>query len=321
MNGQTWIRRLFFRNKGLKILSLLLAGLVWYAIRGVIGITTTVHDIPVMVSVRDGMAVVSVSPEKVSVDFQGSQEELLQLEDAKVRAQLQAAIYSRKRATPGSETIPVHPGDIEGVKSGVRVMKIRPSSVTVDFDYEMEKQVPVRSDISGIPVAGRLVSAVCSPAAVRVRGPRSRLTGLALLITEETDVSQVSESFARKVRIVPPDGASALRVDPASVTLNVVLEREAGVKKFADIPVSALVRPDRAMGIEISPSKVNVSVTGNRPALDRIAQSDLKATADCCGLQPDTPYDIAVGLSLPGVADVSMVADPPSVRVFVRAVK
>ena len=72
------VKQLFVHNIGLKLLSLVLAGMSWWIIQGVIGFEVQ-YNVPVRVDVSDGIAVMSQSHETVAVTFRGSQEDIRSL--------------------------------------------------------------------------------------------------------------------------------------------------------------------------------------------------------------------------------------------------
>lgn len=100
MGNPTWLRRLFFKDKRLKLLSLVIAVLAWYGIKGTVGqhwldrsvptiesasATRTMSGVPISVVVRPEPQVsVTLSTAKVDVILRGSSSVLQKLTRADI---------------------------------------------------------------------------------------------------------------------------------------------------------------------------------------------------------------------------------------------
>ena len=324
INSPTWLKRLLTRDKGLKILSILLAVITWYSIRGITGVTKTINDIPIVVKAREGITVLAQERDTVSVTFQGSQSDISQLEDAQGRGQIQAVVYSKiKKVTDAveHESIPILPRSIEGGK-GARVTKVsRPSAVSVTLDRENEKQVMVRPKCKGIPGVGRVMSVACNPASVRVRGAEHKLGELEVINTEPVDLSDAEGSFSKTMHLVSPGFQWISSIEPREVLVTVSVERAAVSRKIADLPVTAMVRPSQAVSIEVLPARVNVVLTGNNAALEKITKGDIRVIVDCSELELAAKYDLPVSVNLPQGVDISAVAEPARVQAVLKPMR
>ena len=67
------------KNRGLKIAALILAVVSWYAIRGAINFESLVKDVPMVVRLNSGWAVLDRSTDVVDVLFRGSRDEVVGL--------------------------------------------------------------------------------------------------------------------------------------------------------------------------------------------------------------------------------------------------
>ena len=89
----------------------------------------------------------------------------------------------------------------------------------------------------------------------------------------------------------------------------------AATRKLVDVPVSAMVRPDPAVSVGLSPATVNVILTGGSSELQKLTRADIRVMVDCGGLRPSTNHDLPVLVDVPRRIDVTAVAQPPTVRV------
>lgn len=323
-NKLAWARPLFQEHKGAKLLSLVLAAVTWYSIRGVIGVTRQVHGIPISVKVK-GMAVLDQSDTAASVTFQGSQEDLAELMSAHERGQVKIMLSAKPDKADGSQvvTIPVRLEDIEGAKR-VRPVKVNsPGSVTATLDEEAEEQFTVNVPRKGKPAVGQVASVTCIPATVRVRGPRTRLKRLGEenmlnVYTETIDLSGVVESFTRSLKVLSPGDQWGAVIEPSEVAASVTIERKPGNRTWKGVPVTALIRPGRSVKVELQPAAVDVTATGNNQLLDGLAADQVKVFVDCEKLDTGVTYDLPLTVYAGAGAEVTAAAAPAVVRVVLK---
>lgn len=89
----------------------------------------------------------------------------------------------------------------------------------------------------------------------------------------------------------------------------------AATRKLVDLPVSAMVRPDPALSVELSPAKVNVVLTGGSSELQKLNRADIRVVVDCSGLLSSGNCDLPVLVNIPQRIDVTAIPQPPTVRV------
>ena len=296
----------------------------WYSIRGVIGVTRQVHGIPIVVRVR-GMAVLKQSDATAVVTFQGSQEDLAELMAAHARGQVKVELSAKPDDKNGSPLmiLPIRPDDVEGAKR-VRAVRInRPQNVSVELDEEGEAQFTVNVPRKGKPAIGQVASVTCSPATVRVRGPRKKLRRLGEenmlnVYTETLDLSGVVESFTRSLKVLSPDDQWVASIEPSEVAVSVAIERKPGIRTWKAVPVTALVRSGRAVKVELQPAVVDVTTTGNSELLGSLTADRVKVFVDCEKVDTAAACDVPVTVHIASDAEIAAVAEPSVVRVDLR---
>ena len=309
---KTWLRNLVVRNWHMKVLSLVLAALTYYAIRNATSLELP-YDLPVRVEVEKGIAVLDQDPRAVEVTFRGSQEDLLRLEPAKLRV----AIKMQAELVTGPETVAISPDDVKGA-SGVRVVKLKPDSVSVTFDRETQKQLQVaKPQIIGKPLMGH-VELDYEPKTVSVRGSKLRLQDKQLLETEPVDVDGRVESFSKELRVLPPKDMGDAKIEPPVVLakLNIVTESE--TREWTNVIVRAIMKPGEIRDVFIEPQTVTVTVQGRSELLAELSVDMVDAFVDCAGLDPSGTYELPVCIYLPKRLDVISSVSPGTVKVVVR---
>lgn len=122
---------------------------------------------------------------------------------------------------------------------GVRILSFSPASVSVQIDQVVEQDVTVNPELVGEPGAGLTredVRWTVRPSTVTVRGPRSLLSNLSALPTVPVDLNARSLSFEGQYAVVVPD--ASITVEPAVVTVSVVLEPPADTPPSSEVPAA-----------------------------------------------------------------------------------
>ena len=84
----------------------------------------------------------------------------------------------------------------------MKVVKVTPSILTLNFERTLEKDVPVRPRLQGRPAPGHEVAEITSePARVRISGPRSRVQEVESAFTEPVSLDGASQTVVETVNI------------------------------------------------------------------------------------------------------------------------
>jgi len=162
------------------------------------------------------------------------------------------------------------------VPFGVRVVKISPSIITLNFERTLHKTVPIRPRLLGRPEPTFEVAAVTSdPSEVQIAGPRSRVREVESAFTEPVSVEGAQSSVVEDVNIGLEDPQLRIQGDPrVHVTATI---REAQEKRtFEALTVrlrggTALLRPPRT---------VTVTLVGPRSTLSRLTPESVRVFVD-----------------------------------------
>jgi YbbR domain-containing protein len=166
-------------------------------------------------------------------------------------------------------------GEAIRVPFGVQVVRVNPSTISLNFERTLQKTVPVRARLTGRPAAGFEVAEVgAQPAEVRLAGPKSR-------------VQEVESAFTEPVSV---EGASAPVTEHVSIGLEDPLLR---VMNSSRVQVTAQVREateTRAFrGLELAvrggaasvwPARVDVTLSGPISELQRVDRAQVKPYTD-----------------------------------------
>jgi YbbR domain-containing protein len=302
-----WLKNVQVDNWHLKLLSLVLALLTFYAIRGMTGFEFS-FTVPLDVEVENGVAILD-QPKTVEVTFRGSQEDLRGLDGRQIRA----VVKPKVNDTAGSLMVAIGPEQITG-HSGVRVMRVRPDIATITFDHEVEKMFRVlKPRMIGIP--GSKVEIDYAPQYVRIIGPRRSLQDREVVETEPIDVGGCVQSFSKRVRVLSPSDTGVTKIEPPEITVTANIVTESVSKELTNMPIRAVLEAGNTNSVCIRPGKANVSLHGREGVVKRIADDSVKVFVDCVGLDPLEVYELPVSVHLPSGVDVTATVEPQTVRI------
>jgi YbbR domain-containing protein len=293
-----------FDNLALKLVSLTLAVLLWF----VIGEKTSERGLSVPVELQNVPRELELLGEPTNVV------------DVRVRASPSVI----QRLTPGDVSARI---DLSGVREGehivhltaddirlpfgVRVVKITPSIITMDFERTLVKTVPIRPRLLGRPAAGyEVAEAAAEPSEVRVAGPRSRVQDMESAYTEPVSVEAASSNVVEVVNIGLDDPVLRIQGTPR-VRVTARIREVQLTRAFDDVDVEV-----RGGTFAVQPARVRVVLSGPGFALSRVQPKDVHAYVES-GRVKSGAASVVVELA-PGQAGVTLKEAVPA-QVSVRA--
>lgn len=280
----SFLRSFLTTNKGLKALSLFVAVVVWYGIRGAISFEAVLEDLPVEILHDEGWAVHEGADQTVDVRFRGSRADVRDM----TRDQVSVTIDARGDPQRGVRTVSLVPRNVRA-PTGARPFLFRPEQVQFSLDRESERRVPVRSDVQGqVPDGFEIDDVICTPDTVLVRAPSAQLEGVEFVRTTPIELDGRIQSFRIRKTLVPPGGA---RLDPERVQVEVLIREHASSRDMASVPVHVLMPPGVQAPV-LEPGSVIVEVQGRPEVLRGLdpgairAYVEMRGSGDPAGLHP-----------------------------------
>jgi YbbR domain-containing protein len=294
-------------NLALKLISLLLAVMVWFVIAGE---KTSEMGLQVAVELQNfpkDLELTGEPVDAVEVRLRASPGIIQHLTASDVSAQIDVA-----GATEGEHIIHLT-SDAIRVPFGVKVVKINPSTLTMHFERTLQKLVPVRPRLLGRPAPGFEVGATTAdPVEVRVAGPRSRVDDVESAFTEPVSVEGARGALEQHVNIGLEDPVLRIQGNPR-VRVTVSVQEVKGERTMSAVAVEV-----RGPAGSSSPARVLVVLSGPEAELDRLGDGDVHAF-----VQPEAgadatavPVRVEIAPGHPGVAVVR--TEPATVAVVSR---
>jgi hypothetical protein len=297
--------KLPFDSLALKAASVALAALLWYVIAGE---KTSEMGLVVPVELQNFPYDLELTGEPMNV----------------VEVRLRASPGIIQRIGPGDVSARVdlagvgegehivHLGaDSIRVPFGVRVVRVNPATIVLNFERTQQKTVPVRPRLTGRPAPGFEVAEVGSqPGEVRVAGPKTRVQELESAFTEPISVEGARAAVADEVSIGIEDPLVRVLGSPRVVVTAQVREAPT-TRLFQDLELQV-----RGGAAAVQPASVDVTLAGPASILQKVDRSQLKAYADLAQSRGRSTAPVAVELQggLPGVTVKEWTPDQVTVK-------
>ena len=285
------------------LIAFLMAAVLWYAVSGSEKVETQVDVRLDYRGLPQGLVVRSGQVNKVSVRIRAPIGLLRSVSGREV-----AFFMDLSDVRKGENVLAVNLTDLP-FRSGVEVIDVSPSRITLSVDSIETKVLPLEADISGTLPKDYVATATFRPAEVRVTGPSTLLEDMDKLYVPVAVESPIIPGTTEFKRLVPvPEGVDVSPLD-TNVSLHIGWKRK-------QVTVSRTVRVDAPdnVGKFVRPDKVSVTL-GIPESLAAKAGSnaDIKATATLESTDLGS-YTLPVQISLPAGAELIEV-NPPRVTV------
>jgi YbbR domain-containing protein len=294
------VRSFLGGNLGLKSLSLVLAGLLWFVIAGEtasemgLKVPLELQNIP-----RD-LELTGDAVDAVEVRVRASAGIIHGLNPGDVAAQIDLA------GVREGERIVHLTADSIRVPFGVRVVKIAPSILTLNFERTLQKVVQVRPRLVGRPAQGyEVVEITSDPAEVRIAGPKSRVQEIESAFTEPLALEDASDTVSDEVNLGLEDPLLRVQGSPR-VRVTARIREVHETRAFDAVMVEA-----RGGAASLRPGTVVLVLKGPAAQLRRLDPSDVKAYVDVLAPAGGPRRPVAVEIA-PGFAGVSLLEARPA---------
>ncbi len=196
-----FLRKYVFSNFWLKLVSLGLAFLLWWAVshdptvEAVVTAPLEFHHAP------ESLDMSIEGPTQVRVRVRGPERTVRRLSPADVHATVDLS-----GAHAGERTFDLTAKEVH-LPEAVQVVQIEPSQVRITFDHNASRTVPVRPRVIGTLVTGyRITGVTAEPDQITVVGPAHRVEDVTDAITDPVDASGVvgSATFTTHAYVTDP---------------------------------------------------------------------------------------------------------------------
>lgn len=223
------------KNFGIRLLSLFFAVFLWYFVAGEDRIDTNVY-IPVeIVNLPRNMVVSNQYKKQLEVTISGPRGLI-----NGINRQHISRTINLSTAKPGTTVVVKNERDSIRFPRGIDVLRIQPSNITLLLDRLIEKSLPVKADVTGVPLSGfELTEITFDPQSILISGPQGVLKDESALVTEPIDVTGLKAPVTRQVALaLKPEILE--RIGETVVSARIIINEKSVKKTIKDIPIAIL---------------------------------------------------------------------------------
>jgi YbbR domain-containing protein len=299
-----------FQHLGLKVLSLVIALVLWMVVSGEETVERGLRVPLELQQVAPGLELTGDIPTTVDLRVRGPAGTLGRLTAGDV-----VAVLDLRSAVEGRRLFTLTPEQMR-VPFGVEVVQVTPSAVAMVFERSATKQVPVVPAVDGHPAPGYVVGVkTADPARVEVVGPESVVKNVAEVLTAPVSVAGARDPVMQSVAIGVLDPSLRLKnARSAAVTVQIVPAPLERTVRSRPIHLRGLAS---SLEAQATPVTVDVGLRASRLAMSRIEPDNIVAYIDVAGLSPGL-YTLTVHADSPPDVGVTHI-DPASVQVRITS--
>jgi YbbR-like protein len=255
------------RNAGAKVLSFVVAVVVWFTVTNRIEFDKTLVFPVEYVNRPAGLTSIDPLPNTVKVRVRGKGKFLgYKLRDGVCRVDLSGYQIGRNQLMFSGDDV-VLPDDVDVS----RVEVLDPRRASVEFDETVIRDIAITPTVVGTPDSRytQVGKTFLSPAKARVKGPRRLVDEITLLTTQEIDIGQKKNTIRKQVRLVPPE-SKTVEVTPMTVDVGITIEPVV-VQRIENVTLEcANAGPPGT--VVFHPAVVTIEVEGARSIIDVAAK-------------------------------------------------
>ena len=214
-----FLRRYVFQNFLLKLISLLLAIVLWAAVSRNPAAEMTV-DVPIeFVNVPDNLEISTEHIPRAQVRLRGPERLVRRLQSSDIHPEIDL-----KGANPGERTFDLTAQQIHKPYE-LEVMQLVPSQFHITFDTRLTKPIEIRPRIVGNFATGYSIHRIeVDPPMTTITGPRKRVEAAESAITDPVDVSGTMgrSTFVTQAYVSDP---LVQVVNPIPVRVTVIMQK------------------------------------------------------------------------------------------------
>lgn len=287
------IRNLFLLNLGLKLISVVIAILLWGIVLGSRNVEVT-KEVPLEITTPPDVVPANEIPDKIAFRLSGPKAFLRSILDRReepIRVNLAGA-------KPATVTYRFFSDNIR-VPIGVKVLSINPAAISIKLEYLKRKDIPVHLEVRGtLPDGYRVTQAEVKPNLVRIKGPESRVDALTEIPTIPVDLSKLTHSVDQEI----PLDTARFNVQLDGPYPRVLIQIESISANFRIKNVD--IRVISSYESRLDEKGVTVLVRGDAKEIESLDRAHVYAWVDLSDRGKGS-YDVPVHVSLP--KDISLV--------------
>jgi YbbR domain-containing protein len=280
------------QNRGMKIVSLLLAIFLWFSINVSERDAERICELPIFVrKLQRGLVVTNPPVKPVTVTLRGPRTILDGVDEHKAHVALDLTT-----AEPGDLRLELTADMVRpDLPRRLKATRIEPARLKLRVERLVRRTLPVRIDLAGMPAFGyTVVESHVTPDKIEVSGPASRVDEIKEIATEPIDLRGIKELPQRSVLM--SWAGDFVTFTPDHVTVSVTFEEVMVSREYRHVEVRVLGAEGNQA--QLTPAFVDLTVRGPQRLLHNYKIDDGSPYVDATSLPPGT-HKVSTRIDLP----------------------
>lgn len=239
--------------------------------------------------VPDSLMLMSASRDGVTLTVRGSGWQFLgsRFSSGKLEIDLGNVSYSNKRYYLREQDYRDQLSSL--LPKAMTILQMDADTLFFEFSRLVSRKVPVISKVDIRLAQNYLLEEDLEivPDSVVLTGPEKELDTIKEILTESMDLSEVSESFQRNLRLIKPESLLNTSLGNSEVQIRAKIFRFS--EKIVEVPVEVINLPEGTQ-IRTFPDAVEVLCKARLEKLKEISSSDFKVVVDLDEVQEKSPF-------------------------------
>ena len=310
------IRTILFKNLTLKILSLILASVLWFFISGS-SKTELALSVPIeFTSLPATMTIVSKVPTSIHIRIKGTKTLLRPL-----TSNPPSLSIDMSHSESGKNIIDLAKETFNGMPLGVDVVNLDPETLILYLDRFIEVTLPIKLKTKGAPPKGfQIKEIILTPQNTRFKVSEQYLKGHDTVFTEPLDLSKIRQNTTIDLKLMTPPGELKPLSPGIKITAVIKIREALAQRVIKGIRIDYLNR-DKSLG-RIGISNYFVDLVVECPLLMQVdnIRKEANIEVDLSKLKTENEngyYTLPVNVKLP--REVKLLAmDPTEVEIVFK---
>ncbi len=277
-------------NMPLKLLSVLIAIVLWFAVLGSRNVEIN-KEVSIEIITPEDLIVSNEVPDKVNFRMSGPKaflRSILNRKEDPIRIN-----FSNAKA--GVSTYRLFQDNIQ-VPMGVKVLTVNPSSIAVKLEPVKHKEVQVRLVTKGTTPPGfNLVNLNLTQDTIKLKGPESKISALKEISTVPIDLAELTESGEKEVGL-DFTGEGGVMLDERAPTIKYEVSQVTANFKIRNADVKANVGSGKKA--KVDPKEVTIFVKCTADELKEVNRSKVFGIVNVTD-KPFGTYEVPISVTLP----------------------
>ena len=230
------IQSLWSKEWLLKVISLLVAAMLWYYVGGEDIVEKNVMVPVEVINLPNNLIISNKHKKDIEVTVRGPRSLIMEMGKSQEARQIDLS-----KAAPGTRVEQIENDSVPVIR-GLEVLRVQPSSIILSLDKLIKKEFPVNAVTTGEVKPGFVLKELTlQPESITINGPQTILSQVDVLKTTPINISGLSESMQLQIPLELNDALVDL-IGETSLTADLTIGYDTVVRTVRNMPVTVVVK-------------------------------------------------------------------------------